>query len=111
MAHQSGNYQSGGNGAVRITVIIVLLLLCSPLYADDYVLAWKDNSDNEDGFVVLERIGGGNQPWKVLVVVLPNVTTITRTIPNDGTRYCWVVQSYSFAGGAAEPSNTVCQRG
>lgn len=96
---------------MRVIVFVLVFVIVSPLYGSDVVLAWRDNSSNEDGFVVLERIGGGNQPWLVLVVTLPDVTKITRTIPDDGTRYCWQVQSYSYAGGAAQPSNTACARG
>lgn len=92
-----------------IVFILLFLLWTAPVNATDYILKWKDNSNNEDGFVILERYGPGNAEWNVLAVTYADVTTWKVKTPDDGTRVCWRIQSYNQAG-AAPPSNSTCER-
>ncbi|PKH01057.1 hypothetical protein CXF72_18645 [Psychromonas sp. MB-3u-54] len=60
-------------------------------------IAWQDNSDNEDGFVV-ERNEGGD--FVVMARLNSNVTSYTDSNLVAGTAYCYRVGSFNQAGTA-----------
>jgi ankyrin repeat protein len=59
-------------------------------------LQWIDNSQNEDGFVIQRREGGGN--WEIIHETEADITSWTDTDVKEGTDYFYMVASYNAAG-------------
>ena len=70
------------------------------------MLSWKDNSNNEEAFVVELRIGGQGQIWREEAIVPANQTQYSPQIYST-RRHCWRVRSYNAAG-ESNPTNVFC---
>jgi len=89
---------------MRLPFIPMLFLLALPAFAAAETLRWTDNSDNEEGFVIERRQGGG--AWRELGRVGANVTRFIVPRPNLAT--CFRVRAYNKWGVAI--SEPVCGR-
>ena len=68
-------------------------------------LSWRDNSDNETGFVI-ERKTGNAGTWSETDTVEANVTTYSNTGLTADTLYCYRVKAYNLAGDSDYPEET-----
>ncbi len=59
-------------------------------------LAWTDNSDNEDGFLIERRPAGGS--YANLVTLAANTTTYSDTSLTDGTLYEYRITAFNSSG-------------
>ncbi len=78
-------------------------LIVTPTASDEIVLAWQDNANNESGFRV-ERSIKGEDVWKDLVEVGPNVTSFIDDGLIPGGTYSYRVRA--TAGNAASFSSS-----
>ena len=78
-------------------------------------LAWLDNSDNEDEFIIQRSVQTGNGANKTcdkfidIGTASENITVYRDEIVVSGTTYCYKVRA-SNENGASEPSNMVTVR-
>jgi subtilisin family serine protease len=73
-------------------------LTATPLSAGKGVsLAWKDNSNNEDGFQIERQT---SSTWQVLTTVAANTKTFTDTSAARRTTYTYRVLAFNVAGGS-----------
>ena len=94
---------------MKVLILIAALSLASIAEAREKVLAWRDNSDNEDGVYVMQRIGPGSAAWLMLMATEPNQTTVRVQVPADGVRRCFRILAFNGQGDAS-PTNTACTR-
>jgi hypothetical protein len=69
-------------------------------------LTWKDNSTDEDGFVVERRIGTTG-PFQHLVTLPSNTGTYVDRSVQDDVTFCYRVKAFK-ASAHSEPSNETC---
>jgi titin len=62
-------------------------------------LTWADNNNNESGFTIERRTGGGS--FKQIATVGANITAYTDTGLSSGTTYYYRVRAYNFSGDSA----------
>lgn len=63
-------------------------------------LAWKDNSNNEDGFQIERRIGSTGS-WQLIATVSANTKSYTDTSTARRTTYNYRVRAFNIAGASA----------
>ena len=63
---------------------------------DKVDLSWNDNSDDEQGFKIEEKVGAGS--FSQIDTVGPNETSYQRTGLSPGTNYTYRVRAYNAAG-------------
>lgn len=80
-------------------------LQANALSTTEIELRWRDNSDNEDGFIIERRRPGGS--WGEIDRVGRNTTRYTNTGLRPDTEYCYRVTAYNDAGDS-DPSNEAC---
>ncbi len=68
--------------------------------SDTIDLAWKDNSNNEDGFFVHRKLEGA-PGFTTIANVGANVTTYKNTGLAPGTKYYYVVSAHNTVGASA----------
>ena len=98
-----------------LLIVLLLTLIAFPVHAAtmSFLLNWRDNSMNEAGFILEQRVGDNAAPW-VAVEELPADAT-TRVIELSGTpqflnlRRCYRVKAFN-ALGISTPTNTQCVR-
>jgi len=71
------------------------------------ILAWKDNSNNETGFIIERK--DGEEAWGQMDFVAANVTTYTDTNVQAGKTYSYKVNAYisGSPGSVSDYSNEV----
>jgi len=67
----------------------------------DVALAWQDNSEHEDGFV-LERSGDGGMTWATVVTLAADVESYTDLNLVSGSTYLYRIKATSAALGDSE---------
>ena len=72
-------------------ILLVLLVVLLPWHGEAKAaqlrLTWRDNSSNEDGFII-ERRAEGTEKWGQIAIRKANVTSYTDTTVSAGTTYC-----------------------
>jgi RHS repeat-associated protein len=97
-------YNTGGNSAYsnEITVtpptvpVAPTLLTANAVSGSQIDLSWTDNSSNESGFKIEQKIGSNS--FIQIATVGPNVITYNNTGLNEGTTYTYRVSAYNVAG-------------
>ena len=69
-------------------------------------LSWTDNANNEGGYRVERRIGGGS--YSEIAVLGPNSTSYTDTNLAESTNHCYRVRAFNAAG-VSGYSNEACK--
>ena len=82
---------------------LTIALLFLARTADAATLAWTDNSDNEDGFVIQKKVGG---KFVKIGQAVANSTMFVVTIA-PGAKPCFRVRAFN-AQQVSKWSNTVC---
>ena len=88
---------------MRKTTLLAVWLLCSGFTLE---LRWNDNSNNEDGFIVMMK--GPKGGWQEFARVGRDVTQYFATVDGrQGQKFCFRIVSY-FELITAAPSNSRC---
>jgi hypothetical protein len=82
-------------------VILLFVLLAPHLGAADLILSWKDNSSNEDGFIIQRSPGIGAPVWAEVARVGKDVQTWTDTGLPNATAFSYRVAAYNAGGTSA----------
>ena len=77
-------------------------LVASRLGANEILIAWTDNSDSENGFLIQRRVD--NENFAELVTIAADETSYTDDMVERGTEYFYQVVAFN-SGGESEPSN------
>jgi hypothetical protein len=104
---------------ILIAVLVFLLLLCwmvrgaDAACPDSCLLQWTDNSNDEDGFYVYQKINLGAYT-KMTLTVPANAKSVTLPAlpvagPSDVT-YCCAVSGYNKAGESAQTTDIACYK-
>ena len=72
-------------------------LVAEAVSTSEINLTWKDNSDNETGFII-ERATGSSTTFTELAVVGPNVITYSNDSLAPGTQYTYRLRAYNTIG-------------
>jgi hypothetical protein len=93
----------------RLLFVLLLSLAATAIAeradATQLRLSWIDASNNEDGFKIERRLGGGN--YKHVGKTGRNVTSYLDSGLADGVTYCYRVLAYN-RGGNSRYSNSAC---
>ena len=88
-----------------IWAALLVGLSVTPVWAaDQNVLTWTDNSNNEQNFNIQRTTAASvaacatASGWTALASVGPNITTYTDTAVVQGTTYCYQVDASNTAG-------------
>lgn len=92
-------------------IILLGLMLCGRMaLAATADLAWTDNANNEDGFVLERQLNGS--PWQVVAAAIgANITAYSDSTLQDGilpNTYCYRVAAFNAVGASAY-SNAACK--
>jgi len=68
-------------------------------------LTWRDNSDNEDGFIVYKSVNDAK--WELLTLVNADVTTYENIAVQTDKSYSFKVEARNIAGASSSDSVTV----
>lgn len=82
----------------------LFFLLPLSLYADPVNFTFRDNSDNEDGFIVEGRLPSGD--WEEILILLANVTEFQT---EADTHEAWRARAFN-AFGVSGTTNEVVKR-
>lgn len=88
-------------GPLRLLILLLFALLAPLAGAADLILSWKDNSSNEDGFVIQRSPGIGAPVWAEVARVGPNIQTWTDTGLPNATAFSYRVAAYNAGGTSA----------
>lgn len=66
-------------------------------------LQWRDNSNNENGFMIRRR-SETDEKWSTIGKVGPNTTTFQSNVPRRGQAYYYTIAAFNFTG-ESEMSN------
>ena len=88
---------------IKALSLFALLAFTSPALAGTALLTWKDNSNNEDGFIVERRDNVAGAAFVEIGRVTANTSTYTDTI-QAGKSVVYRVLAYNSEGKSA-PSN------
>ncbi len=80
----------------RLCLVFLISAISASVYADEVVLSWSDNSDNEDGFCIERAIGDG--AFEELAQVGVDVETYTDTTAQAGVDYRYRVNAFNAFG-------------
>ncbi|MDQ8187522.1 Ig-like domain-containing protein [Pelagicoccus sp. SDUM812002] len=80
----------------RTIAVFAFFALKAAANAEDLVLSWTDDSDNEDGFNIERAIGDG--PFEEFAQVGTNVETYTDTTAIEGVDYKYRVNAFNIYG-------------
>jgi len=83
------------NAKLKIAAIIALMFAASASPAS-LTLSWKDNSDNETGFIVERKTGSG--PWVAIHQTAPDIETYIDPSVEFGILYTYRVKAYNSSG-------------
>lgn len=86
-----------GEGNAMQVLIVVLLVL---------TLFWRDNSFNEEAFVIEIRVGANASVWLEEAIVPVGTTSYPLTFYST-RRHCYRIRAYN-AVGESNPTNVVC---
>ena len=86
--------------------LIVFILSPTLSYGGTANLAWKDNSTNEDGFIVEKRQAAQPGSYVEVARTAANTITYTETV-TPGASICYQVKAFN-RGGSSAPSNEIC---
>ena len=92
-------------GPLRLLVLLLFALLAPIAGAADLILSWKDNSSNEDGFVIQRSSPIGLPAWAEVARVGPNVQTWTDTGLPNATAFSYRVAAFNAGGTSAFTSS------
>ncbi|MBI4835573.1 MAG: fibronectin type III domain-containing protein [Planctomycetes bacterium] len=72
-------------------------LIATAVSSSQINLAWQDNSDNEDGFII-ERYAGWESVYEQIATVNANITTYPNAYLSDYTLYTYRIKAFNQAG-------------
>ena len=92
-----------------LPVLVLVGLFYAPLssWGAQLSLSWRDNSTNENGFIIERRIDTPVQTFAAIGRATQNATSYLDTTVTVGVRYCYRVQSFN-TDGASTYSNQAC---
>lgn len=96
MASLTQTYTLTGRTLRRTTAMLALLASYPLLAANQSVLTWSDNSDNEDGFSIERSVSGGS--FEVIAQVGADVETYADTTVETGFEYQYRVNAFNEFG-------------
>jgi len=102
----SAGFTLAQNAARRLSprvplILLVLLVVLLPWHGEAKAaqlrLTWRDNSSNEDGFII-ERRAEGDEKFGQIATRRANVTSYTDSDVTAGTTYCYRVRAFNAVG-------------
>ena len=101
-------FLSGARPGRRVPWLSLLAVVVAPGLAmgAQLTLTWTDNANNESGYLVERRIGGGS--YSQIAVLAANSTTYTDPGLTGSTTHCYRVRAFNAAGGSGY-SNEACK--
>jgi len=81
-------------------------LIATSVASTQVDLAWTDNANNEDGFIV-ERSDDGGTTWNQVGQTAANVVTFSDPTVVAATTYLYRVYAYNGLGNSVNPTNSV----
>lgn len=92
-------------GVFWLLSLLLFVLLAPIAGAASLILSWKDNSANEDGFIIQRSPGIGAPVWAEVARVGKDVTTYTDDGLPNATAFSYRVAAYNAGGTSAYTSS------
>ena len=83
-------------------------LITTPNSTSLVTLQWKDNSNNENGFLIRRR-SEADERWSIIGKVGQNTTVFQSNVPRRGLTYYYTIAAFNFTG-ESETSNEAVGR-